>query len=158
MFDKHRLTSLMHTLTEETVLGDLLAPLQRALSRVRPATAPGRVLSSEAFISLGVRHHLQSTSVLREQIQQLLHLMGARGLPGEVLEDEKASREQDRRQAALADQAVGTERPPWSASLYRYTSSKLSRQVLRSCKSAFLKTASPQLYERQLRPLLMTYL
>lgn len=74
MFDKNRLTSLMQTLTEQTVLGDLLAPLQRALARVRLAKAPGRVLSSEAFISLGVLRHLQGTSALREQIQQLLHL------------------------------------------------------------------------------------
>lgn len=74
MVDKNRLTNLMQTLTEQTVLGDLLAPLQRALSRVRPAKAPGRVLSSEAFISLGVLRHLQGTSALREQIQQLLHL------------------------------------------------------------------------------------
>lgn len=74
MFDANRLTSLMQTLTDQTVLGDLLAPLQRALARVRPARAPGRVLSSEAFISLGVLRHLQGTSALREQIQQLLHL------------------------------------------------------------------------------------
>jgi len=74
MFNKNRLTSLMRTLTEQTVLGDLLAPLQRALSRVRPPKAPGRVLSSEAFISLGVLRHLQGTPVLREQIQHLLHL------------------------------------------------------------------------------------
>lgn len=62
------------TLTEQTVLGDLLAPLQRTLACVCPDKAPGRVLSSEVFISLGVLRHLQGTSALREQIQQLLHL------------------------------------------------------------------------------------
>jgi hypothetical protein len=46
MFDKNRLNNLMQTLTDQTVFGDLLAPLQRVLSRVRPAKAPGRVLSS----------------------------------------------------------------------------------------------------------------
>lgn len=74
MFDKNRLNNLMQTLTDQTVFGDLLAPLQRVLSRVRPAKAPGRVLSSEDFISLGVLRHLQGTAVLREQIQHLLHL------------------------------------------------------------------------------------
>jgi hypothetical protein len=87
----------------------------------------------------------------------LVHLMLARCLKGEPAGDEKALRKQDRRQQGLADQAVGTERPAWSAPLYRYTS-KLSRQVLRFFKLAFLKPASPQLYETQLRPLLMAYL
>jgi len=87
----------------------------------------------------------------------LVHLMLARCLQGEPARDEKALRKQDRRQQGLADRAVGTERPAWSAPLYRYTS-KLSRQVLRFFQLAFLKPASPQLYETQLRPLLMAYL
>lgn len=47
----------------------------------------------------------------------LVHLMLARCLPGKPAQDEKALRKQDRRQQGLADQAVGTERPPWSAPL-----------------------------------------
>lgn len=74
MLNKNRLTSLMHTLTNNTVFGDLLAPVQRALTCIRPSTAFGRVLSMEAFISLGVLRHLQGTQVLREQVQQTLHL------------------------------------------------------------------------------------
>jgi hypothetical protein len=38
--------------------------------------------------------------------------------------------------------------------LFRYTA-KVSRQVLRFFKHCFLKPASPALYERELRPLLM---
>lgn len=87
----------------------------------------------------------------------LVHRMLACRLPGEVLEDEKALRKQDRRQLGLADQRGGTERPTWSARLYRYTS-KLRRQVLRFLRLAFLKPASPEFYERQLQPLLMAYL
>lgn len=87
----------------------------------------------------------------------LVHLMLVRCLPGEAAQDEKALRKQDRRQQGLADTGVGTERPAWSAPLYRYTS-KLSRQVLRFFKLAFLKPASPKLYQQQLRPLLMAYL
>ncbi len=87
----------------------------------------------------------------------LLHLMLARCLRGEPAQDDKVLCKQDRRQQGLADQAVGTERPAWSAPLYRYRST-LSRQVLRFFKLAFFTPASPQLYERQLRPLLMAYL
>jgi hypothetical protein len=43
------------------------------------------------------------------------------------------------------------------ASRYSYTA-KVSRQVLRFFKQCFLKPASPALYERELRPLLMAYL
>lgn len=51
----------------------------------------------------------------------------------------------------------GTDRPDWTAPLYRYTS-KISRQVLRFFKRCFLEPASPTLYDTQLRPLLMAYL
>ena len=71
--------------------------------------------------------------------------------------DEKALRKQDKRQrAALAD-SDGTDRPDWAAPIYRY-SSKVSRQVLRFSKLCFLTPASPALYQRELRPMLMAYL
>ena len=41
--------------------------------------------------------------------------------------------------------------------IYRHTS-KVSRQVLRFFKLCFLKQASPALYQRELRPMLMAYL
>ena len=41
--------------------------------------------------------------------------------------------------------------------VFRYTA-KVSCQVLRFLKHCFLKPASPALYERELRPLLMAYL
>jgi len=42
--------------------------------------------------------------------------------------DEKALRKQDKRQAAPTDQPDGTDRPDWTAPVFRYTS-KVSRQV-----------------------------
>ena len=41
--------------------------------------------------------------------------------------------------------------------LFRYTS-KISRQVLRFFKHCFLKPASPELYQSELRPMLLAYL
>jgi len=87
------------------------------------------------------------TSVL---VAMFLHRkMGER----EVL-DEKALRKQDRRQTSETD---GTDRPDWSTPVFRYTS-KVSRQVLRFFKLCFLTPASPALYQRELRPMLMAYL
>ena len=87
------------------------------------------------------------TSVL---VAMLLHrTMGQRGI-----EDEKALRKQQRRQSAETD---GTDRPDWSAPLFRYTS-KVSRQVLRFFKHCFHKRASQALYDSQLRPMLLAYL
>jgi hypothetical protein len=71
--------------------------------------------------------------------------------------DEKALRRQDRRQAKSPELPDGTDRPDWTAPLFRYTS-KVSRQVLRFFKHCFLKPASQALYERELRPMLMAYL
>ena len=71
MFD--RLKTLMHRLTNHTVLSDLLHPVSRALARVRQATV-GRTLTMPDFIALGVLRHLQGMSTLREQVQTLLHL------------------------------------------------------------------------------------
>jgi len=52
-----RLTAMMNRLTNETVLGDLLAPVIRALAWVRGSHAVGRVLSRADFITLGVLCH-----------------------------------------------------------------------------------------------------
>ena len=71
--------------------------------------------------------------------------------------DEKALRKQDKRQRAKPEASDSTDRPDWTAPLFRYTS-KISRQVLRFFKQGFLKPASPALYERELRPLLTAYL
>ena len=71
MFD--RLQTLMHRLTDNTVLADLLDPVSRALARVRHA-AVGRTLTMADFIALGVLRQLQGTPTLREQVQTLLHL------------------------------------------------------------------------------------
>jgi len=83
-------------------------------------------------------------------VAMLLHRkMGEHGI-----EDEKALRKQDRRQSSQTD---GTDRPDWSAPVFRYTS-KVSRQVLRFFKHCFHKTASQALYDAQLRPMLLAYL
>jgi hypothetical protein len=78
-------------------------------------------------------------------------------LGGDGLSDTKALRRQARRQAKRPEQADGTDRPDWTAPLFRYTA-KVSRQVLRFFRHCFLKPACPALYERELRPLLMAYL
>jgi hypothetical protein len=75
-----RLTALMDSLTNNTVLGELLEPVSDALARVRGSAAFARVLNMENFITLGVLRHLQAMHTLREQVQSLLHLE-----PGEAL-------------------------------------------------------------------------
>ena len=74
-------------------------------------------------------------------------------LGGDGLSDTKALH----RQAKRPEQPDGTDRPDWTAPLFRYTA-KVSRQVPRFSKHCFLKSASPALYERELRPLLIAYL
>ncbi len=69
-----RLTALMNSLTNQTVLGELLEPISDALARVRGGDALFRVLSMTDFIGLGVLRHLQGMPTLREQVQSLLHL------------------------------------------------------------------------------------
>jgi len=71
--------------------------------------------------------------------------------------DDKALRKQDQRQAGRRGDPDGTDRPDWSAPLYRFTT-KVSRQVLRFFQHCFDKIASPELYQRQLRPMLVAYL
>ena len=71
--NSERLRALMKNLTHQTVLGELLAPVSRALARVRDTDAMSRVLSMADFIALGVLRHLQGMRTLREQVQSLLH-------------------------------------------------------------------------------------
>ena len=101
MFD--RLQTLMHRLTDNTVLADLLDPVSRALARVRQA-AVGRTLTMPDFIALGVLRQLQGMPTLREQVQTLLHLApeaAARGpLARSTWSDALAS---PRREAVLRD-------------------------------------------------------
>jgi len=72
-----RLTAVMDRLTNHTVLGELLAPVADALTRVRNADANASVLSMFDFVGLGVLRHLQGMRTLREQVQSLLHLAPA---------------------------------------------------------------------------------
>ncbi len=76
-----RLTALMESLLNQTVLGELLAPVTKALARVRGSHAFTRVLSMADFITLGILRHLQGMPTLREQVQSLLHLE-----PGDALQ------------------------------------------------------------------------
>jgi hypothetical protein len=71
--------------------------------------------------------------------------------------DIKSLRRQARRQVKAPHQPDGTDRPMWTVPVFRYTS-KVSRQVLRFFKHCFLRPATPALYQRELRPLLMAYL
>ena len=69
-----RLKSLMHRLTHGTAFADVLAPVERALARVRTAPAIGRTLNMADFIALRVLRHLQGMTTLCEQVQGLWHL------------------------------------------------------------------------------------
>ena len=71
---RDRLEKLIDSLTNQTVLGEFLAPVRDALERVRGSNAGSRVLSMADFIGLGVLRHLQGMPSLREQVQSLLHL------------------------------------------------------------------------------------
>ncbi len=62
-----RLKTLMHRLTDHTVLADLLDPVSRALARVRQATV-GRTLTMPDFIALGVLRHLQGMATLEAKL------------------------------------------------------------------------------------------
>jgi len=125
-----RLETLKQRLTDRTVFAELLAPVQRALPFVRKGDSLGSVLCLKDFIALGVLRYLQGMTTLREQVK---------------------------RQRANLDAPDGTDRPDWAAPVFRYTS-KVSRQVLRFLKHCFLKPASPALYRRELRPMLVAYL
>jgi hypothetical protein len=99
---------------------------------------------------VAIENQARLAIVISILVALLLHRkMGRHGV-----EDEKALRKQDRRQTSKTD---GTDRPDWSAPVFRYTS-KVSRQVLRFFKHCFHKPASRALYEGQLRPMLLAYL
>ena len=68
-----RLQTLMHRLTDNPVLADLLDPVSRAVARVRHA-AVGRTLTLPDVIALGVLRPLQGLPTRREQVQTVLHL------------------------------------------------------------------------------------
>ena len=72
--EQRRLEPVMKTLTNNTVLGEMLAPMVDALDRVRYQPAVFRELKIEEFISLGVLRHLQGVKTLREQVQKLFDL------------------------------------------------------------------------------------
>jgi hypothetical protein len=48
----------MDSLMNQTVLGELLAPVARALAQIRGTDTVSRVLSMADFIGLGVLRHL----------------------------------------------------------------------------------------------------
>ena len=77
-----RLTALMDSLTNNTVLGELLEPVSDALARVRGSAAFARVLNMENFITLGVLRHLQAMHTLREQVQSLFASGAGSGTAG----------------------------------------------------------------------------
>ena len=78
---KNRLTPLIETLTQETVLEQWFSPLQKALDKVRYPEKIFGTLSMSAFLLLGCLRQLQSHKSLREQIQSLAHLSHAHPLP-----------------------------------------------------------------------------
>ena len=55
----------MDSLMNQTVLGELLASVTRALAQVRGTNTVSRVLSMTDFIGLGVLRHLQGMRTLR---------------------------------------------------------------------------------------------
>jgi len=67
--DTERLTAVMDSLMNQTVLGELLAPVTRALAQVRGTNTVSRVLSMTDFIGLGVLRHLQGMRTLRARVR-----------------------------------------------------------------------------------------
>ncbi|MCP4471468.1 MAG: IS4 family transposase [Gammaproteobacteria bacterium] len=70
---KHRLTPLIHTLTQNTVLEEWFKPMQAALDRVRYPEKVFATLTIPAFLLLGSLRQLQAHRSLREQVQSLMH-------------------------------------------------------------------------------------
>jgi len=69
-----RITSVIHQLTHDTVLGDLVSPVARALEYVRFKDGNFLAIDMKDFITLGVLRHVQGAGSLRELVQQLMHL------------------------------------------------------------------------------------
>lgn len=78
---ENRLTPLIDTLTQETVLEQWFSPLQKMLDKVRYPEKVFGTLSMSAFLLLGCLRQLQSHNSLREQIQSLAHLSHTNHLP-----------------------------------------------------------------------------
>lgn len=69
-----RIASVIHQLTHNTVLGDLVSPVAHALQYVRFKDGVFPAIDMNDFITLGVFRHLQASNSLREMVQQLMHL------------------------------------------------------------------------------------
>lgn len=74
---KNRLTSLIDTLTQDTVLEQWFSPMQKALDKVRYPEKVFNTLTMPFFLRLGCLRQLQLQSSLREQIQSLMNLDNA---------------------------------------------------------------------------------
>lgn len=68
------LSDVMQQITRGTVLGDWYAPMVDALTKVRYSDKPFTTMPMSAFVLCGCLRQLQSTTSLREQVQQLFHL------------------------------------------------------------------------------------
>jgi hypothetical protein len=68
-----RIKPVIDALTLNTVLGDLVEPIARALQKVRYKERIFFGINMLDFITLGVHRHLQANRSLREMVQQLMH-------------------------------------------------------------------------------------
>ena len=68
-----RIKPIIEALTLNTVLGDLVKPIDQALQKVRFKERIFFGISMPDFITLGVHRHLQANRSLREMVQQLMH-------------------------------------------------------------------------------------
>jgi len=68
-----RIKPVIDALTLNTVLGDLVEPIARALQKVRFKERIFFGISMPDFITLGVHRQLQANRSLREMVQQLMH-------------------------------------------------------------------------------------
>ena len=71
---RNRLSALMQKLTDRTVLAHLVQPAVDALGAIRTTAKSTPVLDMPDFLTLGVLRHLRGIRILREQVQELLHL------------------------------------------------------------------------------------
>lgn len=98
---------------------------------------------------------IQQQALLASMTSLLLLLFTHRHQAQWAIEDEKSLKKQDARIVQqCANKGSGI---PWYSLYYRAVS-KISRQVIRFLKHCFCKKASPGLYKRQLRPMLLAYL
>lgn len=76
-----RVASLIENLTQNTVLGDLLKPIERAMERVRFSDKIFTSIGMMDFLTLGVVRHLRSVETLRETVQILQHEVQSTQVP-----------------------------------------------------------------------------